>query len=334
MKPFENKCLEPIEALESLAPDHVFFTHSVRIARLLYRRWMMRNSASYWYTHPVSRLIVNADDFGLTAGVNRAIVELHGQQVVTSTTLMARAAATAQAVEFAGAAPSLGVGCHVVLVDGGPVLPSHQIPSLVDANTGRFRPAIGTFLARLFTGRIRAADIEAETAAQIAWLQSRGVRLTHIDTHKHTHMFPAVLRPVLRAARAAGIRAVRNPFEPAWALRAFAGASWARIAEIAVLRRLEPLCRQIITEEGFATTDGTIAMVGTGVLNSATVRSLLERLPAGIWELVTHPGYNDADLAKIRTRLRASRDTEREALLVLRQFPGIELISFADLHTE
>ena len=280
----------------------------------------------------MSRLIVNADDFGLTAGVNGAIVELHGQRVVTSATLMAMAGATAQAVEMASATPTLGVGCHVVLVDGDPVLPAQEIASLVDANTGQFRPAISAFLGRLFTGRIRAAEIEAETAAQIAWLQSRGVRLTHIDTHKHTHMFPAVLRPVLRAARAAGIRAVRNPFEPAWALRAFAGASWARIAEVTVLRRLEPVCRQIIAEEGFATTDGTIAMVGTGVLNTATLRSLLERLPPGTWELVMHPGYNDADLARVRTRLRASREVEREALLVLRQFPEIELISFADLH--
>lgn len=279
------------------------------------------------------RLIVNADDFGLTAGINRAIEELHGERVLLSASLMARAAATGQAVQIARATPALGVGCHLVLVDGEPVLPPREIATLVDRKTGQLRPSICAFLGRLFTGRIRAAEIEAEAAAQIAWLQSRGVRLTHIDTHKHTHMFPAVLRPVLRAARAAGIRAVRNPFEPEWALRAFAGASWARLAEVVVLRRLEPVCRQIIAEEGFVTTDGTIAMVGTGVLNAATVRLLLERLPTGTWELVTHPGYNDADLAKVRTRLRASREVEREALLEIKQFPGIELISFADLHT-
>ena len=141
-------------------------------------------------------------------------------------------------------------------------------------------------------------------------------------------MFPAVLRPVLRAARAAGIRSIRNPFEPAWAIRAFAGASWARIAEVTALRKLEPVCRRIIAEEGFATTDGTIAVVGTGILNAATLRLLLERMPTGTWELVTHPGYNDADLAKVRTRLRASRDIEREALLQIKQFPGVELINF------
>jgi hypothetical protein len=140
-----------------------------------------------------------------------------------------------------------------------------------------------------------------------------------------------VLRPVLRAARAAGIRAVRNPFEPAWAVRATAGAPWARCAEVNLLRKLEAAARQTIAEEGFLTTDGTIAMVGTGMLHAATLRSLLQTLPAGTWELVTHPGYNDADLDKVRTRLRASREVEREALLAIRQFPGIERISFAGL---
>jgi len=113
-------------------------------------------------------------------------------------------------------------------------------------------------------GRISAAEVEAEAAAQIEVLQSQGLKLTHIDTHKHTHMFPAVLRPVLRAARAAGIRAVRNPFEPAWAVHATAGASWARAAEVNVLRRLQDRCQQIIAEEGFATTNGTIAMSEPG----------------------------------------------------------------------
>src|ERR1019366_1082890 len=108
----------------------------------------------------------------------------------------------------ARATPTLGVGCHVVLVDGEPALSAQELPTLVDPRTGRFQPTLGKFLSRLLTGHIPSHEIEAEAAAQIALLQSRGLRLTHIDTHKHTHMFPAVLRPVLRAARAAGIRAV------------------------------------------------------------------------------------------------------------------------------
>jgi hopanoid biosynthesis associated protein HpnK len=279
----------------------------------------------------VSRLIVNADDFGLTRGVNRAIVELHQAGVLTSATLMAKAGATDEAIALAQANPRLGVGCHVVLVDGEPVLPPDKVPSLVDSKTGCFPHKLTTFLRRLFMGRIRAAEIEAEAAAQIASLQARGVRLTHIDTHKHSHMFPPVLRPVLRAARAAGIRAVRNPFEPEWAVHASPRASIVRSAEVYALRKFGPYFRRVLSEEGFSTTDGTIAVAATGVVNADTVRSLLQKLPPGAWELVTHPGYSDADLDKVRTRLRASRDIERNALQVIAEFPGVDLVSFAGL---
>lgn len=273
-------------------------------------------------------LIVNADDFGLTSGVNRAILELHKAGVLTSATLMARASATAEAIEIARSTHTLGVGCHVVLTDGEPVLPRRQIPSLIDRDTGRFYATLGEFLPRLFTGRIRAAEIEAEAAAQIRDLQSHGLRLTHVDTHKHTHMFPRVLRPVLRAARGAGIRAVRNPFEPAWAVRAVRDPAWARVVQVTALRTLAPVCRRIMAEQGFSTTDGTIAIVSTGTFDSLTLRALVAALPAGIWELVTHPGYNDADLEGVRTRLRATRDIERQALYTLQELPAVQLISF------
>jgi hopanoid biosynthesis associated protein HpnK len=284
----------------------------------------------------MGRLIVNADDFGLTTGVNRAIVELHQAGLLTSTTLMARAPATAEAIDIARSTPSLGVGCHVVLVDGEPVLsPRNDIPNLADPVDGRFVPSLASFLCRLSRGAFSSGhlvrEIEAETAAQIRLLQSSGVHLTHIDTHKHTHMFPSVLRPVLRAARAAGIQAVRNPFEPGWSLHATHGAPWLRRTQVHLLRGLEPTFRRIVAEEGFTTTDGSLGVLATGTLDAAAVTSLLQCLPPGTWELVTHPGYNDAALSQVRTRLLASREVEREALRVLQRFPKVELTSFADL---
>lgn len=283
----------------------------------------------------MTRLIINADDFGLTSGVNRAVAELHQAGLLSSATLMARAQATADAIEISLATPSLGVGCHVVLLDGEPVLSTQsEIPNLADPITGRFRPSLIPFLGAVhrYWPRIAASpmnrEIEAEAAAQISLLQNRGIRLTHIDTHKHVHMFPAVLQPVLRAARAAGIRTVRNPFEPAWSLHATQGAPRLRRVQVSLLRRLQSSFHRIVAEEGFTTTDGAIGVLATGSLDAATVASLLRQLPSGTWELVTHPGYNDADLAHVHTRLRASRDTERLALEQLRQFPQIELVSF------
>jgi chitin disaccharide deacetylase len=282
-------------------------------------------------------LIVNADDFGLTSGVNRAIVELHAAGVLTSATLMARAAATDEAIEIAKATPSLGVGCHVVLVDGEPVLSGiHDIPNVADPVYARFEPTLFRFLNTIYTrGAQNKVDyqIETEARAQIQSLQSRGLRLTHIDTHKHTHMFPRVLRPVLGAARSCGIRAVRNPFEPAWSVRSTPSAPLTRRLQVRLLRVLESRFRRIVAEEGFVTTEGAIGVLATGTLDAKSVAGLVRSIPQDgkIYELVTHPGYNDADLARVSTRLRQSRETERQALLGLRSAPNLELISFAGL---
>lgn len=274
---------------------------------------------------------MNADDFGLTSGVNRAIVELHEAGVLTSATLMAKARATDEAIAMALERPTLGVGCHVVLVDGRPILPPEKISSLIDGSSGEFYATLGKLLPRLLTGSVHAEDIEAEAAAQIRHLQERGLKLTHIDTHKHTHMFPKVLRAVLRAAKSAGITAVRNPFEPEWAVALAKRAPLLRRAEVAVLRKIGPRCLRIMREAGFRTTDGTIAVAATGILEESGVRSLLEHLPEGCWEFVTHPGYNDAELAQVRTRLRESRDLERRALMAIQDADGVQLESFAKL---
>jgi len=279
----------------------------------------------------IPRLIVNADDFGQTRGINRAVIELHKAGLLTSATLMARAAATDQAIEFARVTPSLGVGCHVVLTDGEPVLPPDQIPSLINPSTKLFIPSLTVFLGRLLTGRISAEEIELETTAQIRYLQSRGIQVTHVDSHKHTHMFPGVLRPLLRGARACGIHSVRNPFEPSWAIRATATSNFVRAAQVSILRSLQSSWRRILAEEGFATTGGSLGVSGTGTLESMTLHRILDQIRAGTWELVTHPGYNDADLARIPTSLRASRDLEREALPVLREFHELNLISWSEL---
>jgi predicted glycoside hydrolase/deacetylase ChbG (UPF0249 family) len=288
----------------------------------------------------VSKLIVNADDFGLTAGVNRAIIELHATGRLTSATLMATAQATAEAIQMARTTPSLGVGCHVVLVDGAPLLsPTRDVPHLADPITGRFRAKLSDFLFWLYgferdesSARVREREIEAEATAQINALIAAGVRLTHIDTHKHTHMFPAVLRPLLRAARAAGVRVVRNPFEPVWSVRATSAAPWLRRFEVNVLRRLEKRFKRIVAEEGFATTDGALGVLATGTLNTATVSALLQNLPAeGVFELVSHPGFNDADLARAHTRLLEARNRERAALDEVGKPAGVELISYAAL---
>lgn len=278
-------------------------------------------------------LIINADDFGLTPGVNRSVLELHRAGALTSATLMASGAFFDDAVALARATPTLEVGCHVQLVDGVPTLPPAQIPSLCPDGRS-LRPSLGQFAAHLHLGRIRPEEIEAEAAAQIRRLQQAGLRVSHVDTHKHTHLFPRVLRSLLRAARACGVPALRNPFEPAWAVRATPSASSLRRLEIAVLGTRRRAFLRLVRQAGLATTAGTIGVLATGAPDvPGALRALLAALPPGEehWELVCHPGYPDEPLQRVRTRLRASRAEEHAALL--RQIPQapVKLGAWRDL---
>jgi predicted glycoside hydrolase/deacetylase ChbG (UPF0249 family) len=269
-----------------------------------------------------TRLIINADDFGLTPGVNRAIAELHQAGALTSATLMANGTAFDDAVAIAHANPTLGVGCHVVLTDGDPVSQPQSIPSLLGPNSGldrrSLRPKLLDFVRDLVLGRISELDIEREATAQIRKLQHAGIAVTHIDTHKHTHMFPQVTRPLLRVAEAHGIRAIRHPFEARWSWSLGHGGVSRRI-QMKILDQLrQPFNAQpeILFEEVRSTT-GSIGISATGDLDQQTLVQIMATLPEGTWELVCHPGYNDTDLDGISTRLRSHRKIEYDALLAV-----------------
>ena len=264
-----------------------------------------------------ARLIINADDFGLTPGVNRAIAELHQARVLTSATLMATGPAFDDAVAVARANPTLGVGCHIVLTDGVPASAPETIPTLIGPDGKTFRPSLTDFLKALLFGNIREEDIACEAAAQIQKLQLAGIHITHLDTHKHTHLFPAVIRPLLGLAERHNIGAIRQPFEQSWSLALGHGNRTRRVL-VKVLGGLKTSFeRQPQIRSGrVLTTDGTIGISATGSLYSETLREILNAMPAeGTFELVCHPGYNDSDLDRITTRLRDHRDVERNALL-------------------
>ena len=287
------------------------------------------------------RLIVNADDFGFTRGVNRAIVEAHTRGVVTSSTLMPNGPAFVEAAELARTVPRLSVGCHVVLIDGEPVLGAEQIPSLTArVPAARFRDGLKTFAARALAGRMDAGQIAAEAEAQIRKIQAAGIVVSHFDTHKHTHLFPKILRPLLGAAAACGVRAVRNPFGPRLPLRSnqllARPGLWTRYAEVRVLRGFAGRFRETVRREGFLTPDGTLGIEVTGALDETLFHAIARSIPEGTWEFVCHPGYNDADLQSARTRLRQSRETELHVLTLaaartVLSEEGIELISYQDL---
>jgi len=286
----------------------------------------------------VRRLIINADDFGLTAGVNRAILEAHEHGVVTSTTLMANSLAFEEAVQLAQSRFSLSTGCHVVLLDGKPLIDPGRLPSLVDGKDGNsFRDGVSGFVLRTLCGRIDPDQVEAETTAQIRKLQSHGIDVSHVDSHKHTHMFPPALQGILRAARTCGVTAIRNPFEVVAAnfVRLQRGL-WKRYAQVKTLHGLAGYFRKAVAKAGLRTPDGTLGIVATGHLNPDLFREIADNMPEGTWEFVCHPGYLDADLRSFATRLRKSRVEELAVLTspdtrAALERQGVQLISYRDL---
>lgn len=284
------------------------------------------------------RLIVNADDFGFTSGVNRAIIEAHTQGVVTSSTLMATGRAFEEAVALAKEVPELSIGCHVVLIDGEPVSAPQRISSLTRSQ--EFRDGLKSFAARALTGRMAANEVTSEVAAQIQKLQSAGISVSHVDTHKHTHLFPQILRPLLRAAHECGVRAVRNPFGPrlpfASSQLIAKPSMWTRYTELRMLQRFASKFREAVVHEGLVAPGGTLGIEVTGSLDERLFEAIAASIPDGTWELVCHPGYNDPELQAARTRLRESRETELRVLTLpsarsLLDHYGIQLISYREL---
>ncbi len=294
------------------------------------------------------RLILNADDFGLTEGINRAIAEAQQQGIVTSATMMANSSAFPEAAaitrSLADNRAQFSVGCHVVLMDGAPVLPPDRVATLLDPNshngTCQFRENLNDFAIASFRHKLNPEEIEAEAGAQIERIQQAGIQPSHFDTHKHAHMFPAVLRPLLQAARSHNVPAVRNPFGQVWPLPLSSllrtPQVWKRFAQLNVLRNFAARFRSEVEAHGLRTTDGSLGVLVTGVLDLKLFTAIIENLPEGTWEFVCHPGYNDAALNEVRTRLRQSRQqelqllTSSEAQALLRR-NQIELISYHEL---
>ena len=263
------------------------------------------------------RLIVNADDFGFNRDVNAGIIEAHQRGILTSTTLMANGDAFDEAVALARATPSLDVGCHAVLVQGASVRdPSLPLPATL--------PQLARALMR---GEISAYE---EIRAQAQKIVDAGIRPSHIDTHKHTHLMPPVLRAVARVAREFGIRWVRRPFD----FGIDARAALTRRAVAMGMRAMAPEFAR--TLNGLSTTDYFTGFQLTGSLDDKRLIETIERLPAGLTEFMSHPGRLGPELGSAPTRLKESRAIELAALCSPQareaiERRGIRLVRYRDL---
>jgi predicted glycoside hydrolase/deacetylase ChbG (UPF0249 family) len=263
-------------------------------------------------------LVVNADDLGLTVGVNDGIFDAHDHGILTSASLFAGAPATSDAIHRARSRPSLGLGAHLALVDGTPTLPPRLIPTLVE-DDGRFRRSWKPFIVACLRGKVSLADVELELTAQIERLRSAGVRLTHLDAHKHVHAYPPVFAIVARLAGRFAIPVVRVPYER-WSptsrdVRSHGGLGLQALLNAAMLPWARRDYRIAVSHD--VRTPHFVGRIHTGMLSAEALAGILRTLPPGITELMVHPGYRDDELDRTGTRLLESREKELDLLCSL-----------------
>jgi predicted glycoside hydrolase/deacetylase ChbG (UPF0249 family) len=285
------------------------------------------------------RLVIHADDFGLTPGVNAGIAAAHRAGTVLSASLMTTTPGFDDAIALARQLPTLDLGIHLNLTAGPPCLLPAAIPSLVD-RVGRFHQR-DRWLVLAARGRLRPAEVAAELAAQVARALATGLPFSHLDSHHHVHLFPPVTAAVADLARHHGLPAVRLSDEqrlliarPALARLlgvAPASGAWARRWLLALAsRRAARVLGAFVHADYFA----GLLLTGPG-LDAAGLATLVSGLPPGSTELMCHPGYGDAALAALDP-VAARREREvalltNPALRAAIDAAGVRLIRLADL---
>jgi hopanoid biosynthesis associated protein HpnK len=236
------------------------------------------------------QLIVCADDFGRDVAVNEAVEETHRNGILTVTSLMVGEPAVADAVARAKRLPGLGVGLHLVLADGTPLLPAAEVPTLVGAD-GRFDPNMVRAGFRFYFSPAARRQLAAEIRAQFTAFAATGLPLDHVNGHKHVHLHPTVARLVVEIGREFGMRAARLPWEPVAPLRAAApderrGApAWSPVVG-SLRRRLD--------RAGLARNDQVFGIAWSGAMTEDRLMALLPHLPDGVSEIYGHPAVGAA----------------------------------------
>jgi len=252
---------------------------------------------------------------------------------------MANGDAFEEAIELARANPGLGVGCHLAVVGGRPVAPTHQIEALLESD-GTLPPTLTRLALKLTRRSVPLEQIVFEFRAQIERVTRSGIKLTHLDTHKHSHTHPLVLKALTIAAAEFGIRCIRNPFEHIFAGTSLASfGKWSFMKQSALSAAIQPNAiqfRRLVRKAGLETPNRFFGVKLTGLLDSMAIRSIMESMWEGTAELMCHPGIYDDELERARTRLKRERERELEALCdsslrVTAERHGVELIDYRGL---
>ena len=283
----------------------------------------------------MSKLIVNADDFGLHSAVNAGIIDGHRTGIITSTSLLAGGDAFTEAVSMAKENPKLGIGIHIALVGGlKPVCDPAEVPSLVTAE-GVFPESYVDFMKRIYSGKINYSELRKEINAQMTQIVETGLKVTHVDGHQHMHVLPTVLPIVIEQAKSFGINAIRVPDESTGFMNYIYSPS--RFLGKVGLSTVAANARPTVRNNNILTTQYFWGMVNGGNIDQKSLMGILKKVNnnSGTHELMVHPGSSNAILGK-HYNWGYHWEDELHALcsshtrLYIRQH-GIELINYGDL---
>lgn len=282
---------------------------------------------------PVLRyIIINADDFGRHAEINRAVEEglVHG--CLRSATVMPGGAAFAGAIDIARRHEELGLGVHFTLVDGHPILPPEEIPSLVGSE-GDFLPDHTALLKRYLKGGVNLEEVRRELAAQLQKIEATGIPISHVDSHQHMHTLPGIIDIVLDLAARAGIRAVRTPRTPLFA-GAFGGLG--QLVGRLGLSTLARLAACKAHRRGLLTPDHFAGIVAGEAVSEGELLHLIAHLPQGTTEVMMHPGTKN-DVLQEDSGWQHDFESELAAILSPRveaalQKAEVEPVNFCHLY--
>ena len=285
------------------------------------------------------RLIVNADDFGMSRGITDGILRAHQDGIVTSTSIMVNMPGSEYAIQRMPEFPSLGVGVHLNLSEGRPLLPPHKVSTLITKD-GVFHPLL-EMIHRMWHWQLSEREIEAEFRAQIQWLKERGLTPTHADSHQHMYTYPPTAIAFRRALQAEGVRKIRGTVTRAGqrggSIRQTYGGTLLR--QVAVRGYMEFL--QNVVFHGFIYPDSCLAIPRTyrdrGALSEG-VRFVLNHQPSGTYQLGCHPGITPDHAAEAED-FKGRRECDLQLLIdpELRDEANrnrIQLINYRDLENE
>ena len=276
----------------------------------------------------MKRLIVTADDFGAALAVNEAVECAHSNGILSAASLMVSGAAAADAVSRARNLPRLRVGLHLVLVGGKPVLPPSAVPDLVDS-TGHFRTDMARAGAAMFFLPKVRRQLAAEIEAQFAAFAATGLKLDHVNAHKHFHLHPTIAGEIVKVAAAHGVKGARVPLEPQAVLGKIEDHKVSGV--VTLTTPFAKMLRARFRRAGIAAPDSVFGLAWSGAMTADRLAGLIAHLPDGLSEIYMHPATGpypgSAPGYQYEGELAALTDPSMPALLAA---GGIRTGGFAD----